>query len=399
MIWHNSAMRRLMMGLTFAAVALAGAVWTPRVRAQIAGEPMTPSDTTAATVLPPTFFRARVLTVEAVRVENDLDQPREYQRVRLVATSGPLLNQELTLEHGEYAQLTTGNRVSPGELVIVVQTGTADNPIFFIADKYRLPALFLIVCLFFGLVITLSRGQGVSSILGMVFSILVLARFVVPFILQGYSPLLVTVTGAFLIATISLLLAHGYHKRTRVALVSTLLTLIIAALIAIIFVELAKLFGLGSEEASFLQFAGSESLNLKGLLLGGIIIGTLGVLDDITTAQTAAVDEIRAANPKLSKTELYRRGISVGKEHIASLVNTLVLAYAGASLPLFLLFFLNDQQPFWVTLNSEFIAEEVVRTLVGSTALVVAVPLSTALAAHFLHGDHRPSRSSGHSHH
>ncbi|HYC80108.1 MAG TPA: YibE/F family protein, partial [Candidatus Binatia bacterium] len=142
-------------------------------------------------------------------------------------------------------------------------------------------------------------------------------------------------------------------------------------------------------------------LNLRGLLLGGIILGVLGVLDDITTAQSAAVYEIRRANPALPFKELYSRGLSIGREHISSLVNTLFLAYAGASLPLFLFFTAGDHpQPFWVTLNSEFIAEELIRTLVGSVALMLAVPITTFLAAYYF--SRRPVEQSAageHSHH
>lgn len=191
--------------------------------------------------------------------------------------------------------------------------------------------------------------------------------------------------GALVIALFSIYLAHGLNRRTTIALISTLLTLGIASGLAILFVKAGKLFGLGSEEAFYIQQLGSlADLNLQGLLLGGIILGALGVLDDITTAQTAAVYEIKRANSALTVRELYNRGISVGREHISSLVNTLFLAYAGASLPLFLFFTVGGStQPLWVTLNSEFIAEEVVRTLVGSIALMLAVPITTFLAANY----------------
>jgi uncharacterized membrane protein len=179
-------------------------------------------------------------------------------------------------------------------------------------------------------------------------------------------------------------LAHGFNKQTTLAFGSTLITLIGAAILSVIFVSLTRLTGAGTEEAFYLQFGSLEKLNLQGLLLGGIMIGVLGVLDDITTGQTAAVYEIHKADPKLKLADLYKRGINVGKEHIASLVNTLVLAYAGASLPLFLIFNLNDSIPLWVNLNSEFIIEEIIRTLVGSTALVLAVPISTFIAARSL---------------
>ena len=146
-------------------------------------------------------------------------------------------------------------------------------------------------------------------------------------------------------------------------------------------VRLASIFGMGTEESVLLQFGPLENIDLRGLLLGGIVIGALGVLDDITTAQTAVVDELRRANPRMTFRQLYAAGISVGREHIASLINTLALAYVGASLPLLMLFTINDAMPLWVTLNSEFIAEEIVRTLVGSSALLIAVPISTWCAA------------------
>nr|MBP9819944.1 YibE/F family protein [Candidatus Woesebacteria bacterium] len=146
-------------------------------------------------------------------------------------------------------------------------------------------------------------------------------------------------------------------------------------------VRAAQLVGLGSEEAYFLQFGPTAQINLQGLLLAGILLGALGVLDDIVVSQVSVVHELKAVSPGLSFEELYQRGLEVGRDHVASLVNTLVLAYAGANLPLFLLFYLNTQSPFWVTLNSDIIAEEVLRTLVGSVALVTAVPVATALAA------------------
>jgi uncharacterized membrane protein len=196
----------------------------------------------------------------------------------------------------------------------------------------------------------------------------------VPRILAGDNPFLTTLVGSIIIVTVSLYLAHGFNHRTSIALLSTSVTLALAIALAVLFVHLAKLFGLGTEDAYFL-IAANQTINLQGLLLGGIIIGTLGVLDDITTAQTAVVAELKRAKPDLSRHELYKRSLTVGHEHIASLVNTLVLAYAGTSLPIFLLFTLNRTEPIWTILNSEFVAEEIVRTLVGSSALVMSVVL------------------------
>ncbi|MEK7499241.1 MAG: YibE/F family protein, partial [Patescibacteria group bacterium] len=228
----------------------------------------------------------------------------------------------------------------------------------------------------------------------------VLGFYIVPKILAGQNPLVVTIIGSFFIATTALYLAHGFNKRTTVALGSTLITILIAIALSTSFVHLTNLTGIGSEEAFYLQTSPVQGINLKGLLLGGIIIGALGVLDDITTGQAAAVDEIFKANPMMTRRELISRSLSVGREHITSLVNTLALAYAGASFPTLLLFIIY-QRPFWVVMNTESISEEVVRTLVGSIALMCAVPITTALAAYFLtgKGSSASNQEPIHSHH
>ena len=240
--------------------------------------------------------------------------------------------------------------------------------------------------------------MGLQSVLGLFVSILILAAFVVPQIIHGKNPLLISFIGAFLIACTALYLAHGFSKKTSIALASTLLTLLVSAILAIIFVHTASLFGLGSEEAMYLQIGQTQNINLRGLLLGGIIIGALGVLDDITTAQTAAIAEIYRHNPRLKFRDLYRSGLTIGREHIASLVNSLALAYVGASMPLLLLFTVNRTSPLWVILNSEFIAEEIVRTLVGSATLLFAVPISTFFAAWLIPHLSAKNLADGHMH-
>lgn len=267
-----------------------------------------------------------------------------------------------------------------GQKVIVTGVEIGGQQAYFITDHYRLWPLAWILIIFFALVFVCARWRGLASLLGLVVSILILIKFVVPQILQGRNPLLISLVGALLIAVFSIYPAHGFNKRTSVALLSTIVTLGVSAGVAIAFVQFAHLFGVGSEETFFLTVGPLEDLNLKGLLLGGIIIGTLGVLDDVTTTQTATVAELLGANPDFSRRELMRRAMVVGREHITALVNTLALAYAGVALPLFLLFSVNEPQPLWVIVNGEMIAEELIRTLVGSSALVLGVPLSTLFA-------------------
>lgn len=320
------------------------------------------------------------------KVTNILDAGEEsgrpYQTAEIKLLNGSEKGQTKKISVGGFIAITENQTVSLGEFLIVTQ----EEGNYYLVDKFRAPYLGIIFAIFFLVVFVFGKLKGLSSILGLFVSLLILIYYMIPRIVAGDNPILISLIGAFVIAFVSIYLAHGFSKRTTIALVSTLITLIIATLASFIFVGLAKLSGAGTEEALFLQSGLLSGVNLKGLLLGGIIIGSLGVLDDITTAQVATVDELKKANKKLDIVELYKRGLSVGREHIASLVNTLVLAYAGASFPLLLLFTLNQDIPFWVSINSEYLAEEVVRTLVGSTSLILAVPISTFLAAYLLGG-------------
>lgn len=313
-----------------------------------------------------------------------------YQKVKVKIDNGPNAGRVFDHDFQLPPSDTEANKLKVGEKVVVVKVTRGDEEDFYVGEKYRLPSAYILFFGFFLLTVLLGRWKGFTSVLGLLFSLAVIVKFVLPQIVAGHSPVFISVIGGLVILFVSLYLAHGFVKRTTVALVSTLITLALSGLLAGFAVSFAKLFGLGSEEAvSLLQSQSAQLINLRGLLLGGIIIGALGVLDDITTAQSATVDEIHRANPKLSVSDLYHRGLSVGREHIASLVNTLALAYVGASLPVLLVFTKTDF-PFWVMMNSEYVVEEVVRTLVGSMALMLAVPITTALAAYTFSKEKNP---------
>jgi uncharacterized membrane protein len=332
---------------------------------------------------PDEFLRGVVMAVLSQHAETVAGTTQLEQIVSVKLQGGTVVRAEYTDVVGS----ERGRVLHAGDYVVVAKTQDLCQTTYYVTDRYRLPPLAIVAVLFFAMIVLLSRFKGLSSIIGLGITVAVLVKFIVPRILAGDNPLLVSVSGALVIALVSIYLAHGFNRRTTIAVIATLITLGIAAGLAIAFVSFASLFGAGSEEAFYLQM-GLQAVNLRGLLLGGIILGALGVLDDITTGQAAAVQEISLANPDLSPRELYRRGLSVGTEHITALVNTLFLAYAGASLPLFILFTVNVDQPVWVTLNSEFVAEEIVRTLVGSSALVLAVPITTLLAARLLRARH-----------
>jgi uncharacterized membrane protein len=206
----------------------------------------------------------------------------------------------------------------------------------------------------------------------------VLLIFILPAILDGRSPVLVAVFGSAAIAFLALYAAHGFTRMTTVALIGTLAALTLTAVLSGMVVGFASFTGFTSDEASLLTLF--EGIDVRGLLLAGIVLGAAGAIDDVTVTQASAVWELKAANPAFQVTELFRRGLRVGRDHIASTVNTLLLAYAGASLPLLVLFVLSEQSLGTVA-NSEVMAVEIVRTLVGSIGLVAAVPFTTWLAA------------------
>ena len=271
--------------------------------------------------------------------------------------------------------------LTPGDPIVVAKAdgepGTGED--YYFVDYRRDLPLVVLGVLFVAVVVLISRLRGFLSLVGLALSLLVLVRFVLPAILEGSDPVLVAVTGSAAIMFVTLYLAHGVNVRTTTAILGTLLSLALTGGLAIAFVELCRFTGFGSEEATFLQIS-AEQVNLEGLLLGGIIIGTLGVLDDVTVTQASAVWELRVANPAYSVRRLYSSALRIGRDHIASTVNTLVLAYAGASLPLLILFTISSR-PLGAVLTTEVVAEEIVRTFVGSIGLVASVPITTALAA------------------
>ncbi|TSC56773.1 MAG: hypothetical protein G01um101418_174 [Parcubacteria group bacterium Gr01-1014_18] len=334
----------------------------------------------AVEYVPNEYFKAKVIEVlEEGEIEKYEGVKETYQKVRIELLDGAEAGKRMDLEQGKTFTLQKNQVVAKGESVVVIKTPVGENIQYFITDSYRLSSMAWLLAFFVALTVWVGRKRGAMSFLGLVFSIAVLYWVILPLFAKGYSALWVGILGAIGIATISIYVSHGRNIKSTISLVSIILSLILTTIVSYLAVGGAHLLGLGSEESVFVGQL--TTLDLQGLLLAAMILGALGVLDDIVTAQVSSIYELRRANPALGFRELYRRGLNIGKDHIASLVNTLVLAYVGASLPLFLLFYLDSQVPFWVTLNSETIAQEVIRTLSGSIGLVLSVPIATSLAA------------------
>lgn len=321
-----------------------------------------------------------------------------YQTLAVELLTGPQSGQVVTADVQLAGNTTT--RFSVGDRLLVQQAGSATAPsgrAWVVVDAVRLAPLQWLAVAFVLLVLWVGRRRGVTSLLGLVLSFLVVTQGVLPLLLAGVHPLVVSVAASVVILVLTLYLAHGVNRRTSVAVVATALTMVAGGVLTLAVVSWAKLAGV-SEEALYLQSAtGGDRLNLPALLQAGILIAILGVLDDVTIGQSAVVFALRSANPALSAPSLYQRGMEVGREHIASLVNTLVLVYAGASLPL-LLFLTASDVPIAAALNREIVATEAVRTLVGSIALVAAVPLTTLLAAYVAVRTPAASAGGGHVH-
>lgn len=294
----------------------------------------------------------------------------------------------------EIVQPDQPRQLHEGQKVVVAYEPSAPKDLqYSVADVNRRLPMGLLAGIFALAVVVVGRLRGVMALVALAVSFMLLNFFVLPAILQGSNPLLVAVVGSSAIMLIALYMCHGLSARTSVAVLGTLISLILIGILGSQFIGWAALTG-NTDDNTGLIHGLYPSIDMSGLLLAGVIIGSLGVLDDVTVTQTSAVWELHEANPTMGWRGLYRAGIRIGRDHIASVVNTLVLAYAGAALPLLLLFSIA-QSSVGTVANSELVAEEIVRTLVGSIGLVASVPVTTVLAALVVSADRPEAEAVG----
>lgn len=335
----------------------------------------------------------------------------EYER-DIMGTGAQTTVQELRIiikegeREGEVVKLENDLvKLEKGDDIFVTRMGNIDGTEYFtFKDVERRAPLIILVFVFIGLVIWLSGMQGVRAVLSLALSIGAILFVLIPALKLGYPPALVSLGIAGVILAVTLFFTHGFKPRVVVTFLGTFGAVFITCIIAWVWVEWMRFTGFGDDASVYLNFATGGKIDLAGLLLGGIIIGLLGVLDDVSITQASVVQELKGANPDLGFKALYTKALRVGKDHVGSLVNTLALAYAGASLPLLLLYGYSESS-MWVILNQEVIAAEVLRIVVGSIGLILAVPLTTALAAWYFKDkvveeddDHGHSHGHGHSH-
>lgn len=324
--------------------------------------------------------QARIERVLEEKEINVLDHQQLYQKLELIILDGEKKGDKVILENGNQPLANVIKYKVKDKVLLNTYTDPGGKKTFIITDFVRNDSLFLLLIIFLIVTIWVARGKGVSAIISMIFTFGILFTWVLPSISAGNNPVLIATLASMVIIPISFYLSHGFNKKTTMAIFGSIISLIIVCVLAYVFIDLGHLTGLSSEEAGLLAVNRDGILNMRGILLAGIVIGALGVLDDITVSQSAIVEEL-AVTAKLNKTtDLYKRAMGIGKDHITSMVNTLVLAYAGASLPL-LLIFVDNPHPLMEIINYEMIAEEIIRTLVGSIGLVLAVPITTIIAA------------------
>ncbi len=320
-------------------------------------------------------LKAEITEVKDLEIINQTSVVQEIQ-TKILSGDEELENKIISLINDEKYEFSP-REFKVGDKVMIIHTiGETD---YFIADYIRTPVLTWLFILFVVVVLLVAGLQGLGALVGLFITFLVLFKIILPLIIQGFPPVWAAILGAIIIIPSTFYCSHGVNRKTNTAILSTLISLIIAGLLADLFASWGNLTGLASSEVGFLQPETAQKIDFRGLLLAGMIISILGVMDDITIAQASVVNEIKNIKQKISKVKLFSHAMKVGHDHISSMVNTLILVYTGAALPLLLLF-LDKSQEFFTIINNEFMAEEIIRTLVGSIGLVLAVPITTFLA-------------------
>lgn len=307
--------------------------------------------------------------------EKIADEVNGCGNAQVLVTSGAEAEQsiEAPLPNGPGAP-----RIEVGDDVVLIVSDSPEGDTYSIVDHRRATELWVLAAAFALALVAFGRWRGLSALAGLAVTFSLLLLFVVPAILAGESPLLVAIVGSAAIVLTVLYLTHGFALSTTLAVLGTLASLTITGILSALSVAVLHLTGITDDLSA--SVGTSHSVNMEGLLLAGIVIGSLGVLDDVTITQSATVTELARANPEYRFRQLYRAGSRVGRSHIASVVNTIILAYAGSSLPLLILIVANSDS-LGAVLTDQVIAQEIVRSAVATLGLIAAVPITTALAA------------------
>lgn len=331
-------------------------------------------------------FKARVIeVVEEAEKESENGDLFIQQNLKLEGLQGRFKNREFVVENISDLQVVDSNIYKVNDKVIVSYSAEGESEKYYIIEYQRQNKLLILFLIFAVLLIIIGRIKGLRALITLVLTFVIILYGILPLIIHGYNPILVAMVGGVVILALIIYLTEGFNRKSHIAVLSIFISLLVTAGLAILFTYITKLTGMVDEEAMFLTGMTVNPIDFRGLLLAGIIIGTLGVLDDVVISQIVIVEELRKTNSGLNLHKVFQSSFKVGISHISSMANTLFLAYAGASLPLLLLFILSKENFLsgFMVINNEAIATEIVRTLVGSIGLILAVPISTFLATLF----------------
>lgn len=336
------------------------------------------------------IYKARVIEIIAQekRVLSDGTEA-EQQKLKLKFIDGDDIGQEFIVDGFSDFKIINNRLYKSGEKVLVVASLDEENKAhYYIVDYIRSSSLWYLVAVFVLALLAVGRTKGLRSLVSLALSFAIIIKFIIPQILDGANPILITLLGSFFILFFVIYFTEGFNAKSHIAISSIFISLIITVLLSWLFIIFSKLSGLASEETAHLISISQHTINFQGLLLAGIIIGALGVLDDVVISQVATVEQIIKANKYQSQREVFKKAYNVGISHISSMTNTLFLAYAGVSLSLLILFISgNSAFSTWdQIINNEAIATEIVRTLVGSIGLILSVPIATGMAVWKLGG-------------
>jgi uncharacterized membrane protein len=353
---------------------------------------------TAAALTPDTetYEKAQVVQIVSTSSENIAGTTTNapVQNIAVRVLDGPDVGSSMTFTN-DYIQLNVGDIFYLRHI-----TSSLDGTnTYSVSDPYRLNVIYGLAGLFLLLIIIFGGKQGIRGFASLCGSMLLILYVLLPGILHGYSPVWMAIGVSSLIIIVGSYITHGFNRTTSAAVIGMIATVLITGALGFWAVYAAHLSGYTSDETTYLTFNTNGQIDLVGLLFGGIMIGLLGVLYDIAIGQAVAIEELFRAGAHLSRLHIYRRGIRIGREHIGALVNTLAIAYVGASLPLLLLLYTNTVG--WAfTINSEIISTEIIRILIGSIGLILGVPITTFIASYMLSASTKPSHSGeAHAHH
>jgi uncharacterized membrane protein len=327
--------------------------------------------------------RAEVVQILEEGEVNMGGHTQKYQSARVKILEGQYQGVPMEIDYGKRQVRSDDYDLTVGDKVMVSISKTPENVVkAYFVDYVRSTPMIWLAAIFALAIILISHWKGVGALLSMLFSLYVIIAYIIPQILAGEDPLRVSIIGSAVLLGVTLYLTYGWTLKTHAAVISMVMVLVLTGALSALFVVLTKLNGTGDESVMFLVQLTETPINMRGLLLGGMLIGALGVLDDLVTTQASAVFELHHANPTFSFGALYNSAMRIGQDHVAATVNTLVLAYAGSALPMLLLFSLA-RGDYGSLVNYALVAEEIVRTLVGSLGLIAAVPITTAVAIFF----------------